>query len=144
MFLCMSNFSVTHAVPCTVTVWIRVLTRQEEGLLCQVHFSLQLFVSKFQLLCTRWSSRRIPLGPLVSQNGFQGSCWGQLLSWLLRLPLALKQLGRLLTHVVMSMSIFSLFFSRILILLISLAPLSGQALVIGAERWTSASPTMSG
>ena len=76
MFLCILNFSVAHAVPCTVTVWIRVLVRQEEGRLCQVHFSLQLFFSKFQLLCIQWGSRRIALGALVNQNRFQGSCWG--------------------------------------------------------------------
>ena len=43
-----------------------------------------------------------------------------------------------------SMSFFSLFLSRVLILLTALAPLSGQALVIGADRATSASSTMSG
>lgn len=43
-----------------------------------------------------------------------------------------------------SMSFFSLFLSRILILLTALAPLSGQALVIGADRATSVSSTMSG
>ena len=42
-----------------------------------------------------------------------------------------------------SMSFFSLFLSRVLILLTPLAPLSGQALVIGAYRATSASSTMS-
>ena len=49
--------------------------RQEEGLLDQAHFSLQLFFSKFQLLCIQWGSRRIALGALVNQNRFQGSCW---------------------------------------------------------------------
>ena len=43
-----------------------------------------------------------------------------------------------------SMSFFSLFLSRILLLLTALAPLSGQALVIGADKATSANSTMSG
>ena len=43
-----------------------------------------------------------------------------------------------------SMSFFSLFLSHVLILLTPLAALSGQALVIGAYRATSASSTMSG
>ena len=42
------------------------------------------------------------------------------------------------------MSFFSLFLSRVVILLTALAPLSGQELVIGADRATSASSTMSG
>ena len=44
----------------------------------------------------------------------------------------------------LSMSFFSLFLSRVLILLTALTPLSGQALVIAADRATSASSTMSG
>ena len=44
----------------------------------------------------------------------------------------------------LSMPFFSLFLSRVLILLTALAPLSGQALVIGVDRVTSASSTMIG
>ena len=50
-----------------------------------------------------------------------------------------EKLALLLTHLVMSISFFRLFLSRVLILLISVAPLSGQGLVIGADRVTSAS-----
>ena len=43
----------------------------EEDLLCQVHFSLQLFFSRFQLLCIQWGSRRIALGPWSPKTGFR-------------------------------------------------------------------------
>ena len=146
MFLWILNFIVAHvayAVPCTITFWIRVLFRQEEGLLCQVHFSLQLFFSKFQLLCIQWGRRRIALGALVSQNRFQGSCClflveigglcslrfffcSQFATAVLTTSFAsgVETAGPLIDTCSneFSMSFFSLFLSRVLILLTALDP----------------------
>lgn len=54
-----------------------------------------------------------------------------------------EKAGPLLTHGVTSLSFFNLFLSRVLILSISAAPFSGQALVIAADRVTFASSTLS-
>ena len=160
MFLCISNLSVAHVVLCNALSESESWSGKTKAFFAKYTSLYSCSSASFDCSALNgaageshwvpWSTKigfRIAaevMSLLVEIGGFcslQFSFWRQFAIAVSTTSFAfgVQKLTLLLTHLVMRISFFRLYLSRVLILLISVAPLSSQALVIGADRVTSAS-----